>query len=138
MQAKLSLLVAALLLAIMSVAFAAKPPPEPDTFVGLWEGVWAPTYDLRGLGAVRSITVNNDDTYTIHGRWDGHECVVMGTGVLDDDVLVADDMTEYCSYGTYSTPTTYTFDDTNDVLQEELHFSPSGDTHHTILHKTSR
>jgi hypothetical protein len=136
MKAKLSLLLATFLLASLSATFAKPPEPEleEDVFIGLWEGVWDTT---SGFGAIRSITVNDDDTYTILGDWSDHtDCILRGTGTIEEDVLVVDDMTKYCTYGTYSTPTTYTFDERNGVLREEYHYL--GDILHTILHKTSR
>ena len=141
MQAKPSLLLATFLLVSLSAAFAKPPEPQPeeDIFLGLWEGVWAPTSDLRGLEAIRSITVNDDETYTIYGDWSDHNgCVLRGTGIIVDDVLVVDDMTQFCTTSTNSAPTTYTFDETNGVLREELYYAPDGQKIHTILHKTSR
>ena len=139
MPTKLSLLLITVLLVSLSVE-AAKPQPEPelDPFIGLWEGVWDPTIEHNGYGAIRSITVNHDDTYTIHGHWSDHTgCVLMGTGILEDDVLVVEDMTQFCN-GATNVPTTYTFDQTNGILLEELYNTPTAQTYRTTLHKTSQ
>ncbi len=45
MQTKLSLLLVTVLLVSLSVEAAKpQPEPEPDPFIGLWEGVWDPTF----------------------------------------------------------------------------------------------
>jgi hypothetical protein len=107
--------------------------------IGLWEGVVDPFVDVDGYGVIRSITVNQDDTYTIRGRWsEVIGCVLVGTGVMEGDELVVDDMTQFCTSGTYSMPTTYTFDEVNGTLLEELQQLSSGRTYNSILHKTSR
>ena len=142
MKAKLSLLLATVLLMSLSVQ-AAKPQPEPelDPFIGLWEGVWDPTINFYGYMAIRSITVNHDGTYTIRGDWsDNTTGVLMGTGIVEDGVLVVDDMTQFTppSGTTYAAPTTYTFDEENGVLREELYFPHADSTRNSILHKTSR
>jgi len=140
MQVKMRLLLAlAALLALTGAIAAPQGETSRDVFVGLWQGVWSPTNDFRGFGAVRSITVNDDGSYTIHGDYsDLTMGVLIGKGVVDEGVLLVDDMVLNTGTEFIGMPTQYRFDAKNGTLLEELYHPDTGITHQSILHKTSR
>ena len=109
-------------------------------FIGLWEGIDG----NDGSEAQRSITLNNDGTFSIIGQEPitsgclGERGYVTGTGVLQDGVIVSYDFALFCYNGEgpfVNMYATYTADKLNRTLIEDfpnaVQFEPM------IMHKIS-